>query len=79
MNGNGEKIAPLPPAAKPVTPKNYKLIVDPFLTGKKEAKVYRYEGIITADPPTFVQVRDPRNRITALSKRLEPLELPVSR
>lgn len=79
MNGNGEKMetpnpAPLKPA---VVAKNYKLLVDPMLTGKKEPKMYRYEGIIPGDPPLVV--RDPRRLVTALSKRLEPLDLPVPR
>lgn len=79
MNGNGEKIVAPANAVKPVPPKNYKLLVDPLLTGKKEPKVYRYEGIVPGDPAASVVVRDPRNRLTHLSKRLEPLELPVSR
>lgn len=79
MNGNGEKVAPSANAVKPVPPKNYKLLVDPFLTGKKEMKVYRYEGIVPGDLTASVVVRDPRNRLTQLSKRLEPLELPVAR
>lgn len=77
MNGNGERI-PTPNSAKPVVvPKNYKLLIDPMLTGKKEPKLYRYEGIMPGEPP--VAVRDPRSRVTALSKRLEPLDLPVPR
>lgn len=70
MNGNGERVN---------APKNYKLLVDPIITGKKEAKIYRYEGINPNDPTTPLVVRDPRNRISALSKRLEPLDLPIPR
>lgn len=72
MNGNGERT---PNAPKPPVLKNFKLLVDPLLTGKKEPKVYRFEGETT---PSVI-VRDPRNRITALSKRLEPFDLPVPR
>lgn len=72
MNGNGERT---PNTSKPVPPRNFKLLVDPLLTGKKEPKVYRYEG----DPSPTLAVRDPRNRITALSKRLEPFDIPVPR
>jgi hypothetical protein len=71
MNGNGEKI-PTPSA-----PKNYKLLVDPMLTGKKEAKVYRYEGIVPGEAPVIV--RDPRRFSTALSKRIDAMDLPVPR
>ncbi|CRL07368.1 CLUMA_CG020346, isoform A [Clunio marinus] len=75
MNGNGERVTPN--SAKPN--KDYKLLRDPLISGKKEPKVYRYEGIVSTDPLTFVAVRDPRSRITALTKRLEPLDLPVPR
>lgn len=75
MNGNGER----PNVPKAVAPKNFKLLVDPMITGKKEAKLYRFEGIIPNDPTPPPVVRDPRNRITALSKRLEPLDLPIPR
>lgn len=78
MNGNGEKITtpnPVKPAA--AVAKNYKLLVDPMLTGKKEPKLYRYEGILPGELP--VVVRDPRRIVTALAKRLEPLDLPVPR
>lgn len=80
MNGSGERIpvanANLP---KPIIPRNYKLVVDPFLTGKKEQKVYRYDGTIVNDQPTTVVIRDPRVRLTALKNRLELLDLPVPR
>lgn len=79
MNGNGEKNVLSASVVKPVPPKNYKLLVDPLLTGKKEPKVYRYEGIVPGDLSASVIVRDPRNRLTLLSKRLEPLDLPVLR
>lgn len=76
MNGSGERIATTP---KPIAPRNYKLLVDPFITNKKEPKVYRYDGTIVNDQPTTVVVRDPRVRLTALTKRLEALDLPVPR
>lgn len=72
MNGNGERIITS-------NPKNYKLLVDPLLTGKKEPKVYRYEGVVAGDSSSSIVVRDPRNRITALSKRSDSLDLPVPR
>lgn len=78
MNGNGEKIT-TPNPTKPAAPKNYKLLVDPLLTGKKEAKVYRYEGRTEGETTSSVIVMDPRSRITALSKRLEPIDLLVPR
>ena len=76
MNGNGERT---PNASKPAVLRNYKLLVDPMITGKKEPKVYRYEGIVTGETISTVVLRDPRSRITALSKRLEPFDLPVPR
>lgn len=82
MNGSGERIpvqnANIP---KPIVPRNYKLLVDPFLApaGKKEVKVYRYDGTMVMDQPTNVIVRDPRVRLTALTKRSEALDLPVPR
>lgn len=81
MNGSGERLAaPNAIPAKLVIPRNYKLLVDPFITGKKEPKVYRYDGIvINNDQPTNVIVRDPRVRLTALSKRLELIDLPIPR
>lgn len=80
MNGSGERIpvqnANIP---KPIVPRNYKLLVDPFITNKKEPKVYRYDGTMVMDQPTNVLVRDPRVRLTALTKRSEALDLPVPR
>lgn len=74
---NGERLNSIANPAKHAV--NYKLLVDPMITGKKEAKVFRFEGIVPGDPSPVVVVRDPRNRITALSKRQEPLDLPVPR
>lgn len=78
MNGNGERIT-TPNLAKPAVPKNFKLLHDPMLTGKKEPKLFRYEGIVQGELTSSVVVLDPRSRITALSKRLEPLDIPVPR
>lgn len=60
-------------------PKNYKLIVDPFLV-KGAVKVYRYDGVVPNDtsyPP--VMARDPRSHLTRIWTRLETLDLPVPR
>lgn len=78
MNGNGERIT-TPNPAKPAAPKNFKLLHDPLLTGKKEPKLFRFEGIVQGEVTSSVVVLDPRSRITALSKRLEPLDIPVPR
>lgn len=60
-------------------PKNYKLVVDPFLV-KGATKMYRYDGNIPNDP-THHQVvpRDPRSHLTRIWTRLETLDLPVPR
>lgn len=81
MNGSGERL-PVPNAllVKPIIPRNYKLIVDPLITGKKEVKVYRYDGISVNDQPTNVIVRDPRVRLTLLTnKKLDLIDLPIPR
>ncbi|XP_031331051.1 histone-lysine N-methyltransferase SETD1 isoform X2 [Photinus pyralis] len=60
-------------------PRNYKLVVDPFLV-KGNTKLYRYDGIVPNDasyPP--VVPRDPRSHLTRIWTRLETLELPVPR
>ncbi|XP_060534419.1 histone-lysine N-methyltransferase SETD1 isoform X2 [Cylas formicarius] len=60
-------------------PKNYKLLVDPFLV-KGSPKLYRYDGVVPNDntyPP--VTLRDPRSHLTRIWTRLETLELPVPR
>lgn len=80
MNGSGERLpAPNAILAKPIIPRNYKLIVDPLITGKKELKVYRYDGISVNDQLTNVIVRDPRVRLTSLSKKLDLIDLPIPR
>jgi hypothetical protein len=81
MNGSGERLNP--PNAVPskpiITPRNYKLLVDPLITGKKEPKVYRYDGTLINDTATTVVVRDPRVSVVSLFKRTEPADLPVPR
>lgn len=76
MNGSGERA---PANIKTAVAKDYKLLVDPILTATKEPKVYRYEGIVPGDAFSTVVVRDPRSRVTALSRRLDLLDLPVPR
>ncbi|KRT81143.1 RNA binding protein [Oryctes borbonicus] len=62
----------------PKQPKNYKLIVDPFLV-KGAAKLYRYDGNVPDGPCAPVIPRDPRSHLTRIWTRLEVLELPVPR
>jgi hypothetical protein len=79
MNGSCDK---LPPAnsAKPVAARNFKLLIDPIIQPEHRQKVYRYEGVVPNDPAaSVVVVRDPRSRLTALSKRLEAMDIPVPR
>ncbi|XP_056640529.1 histone-lysine N-methyltransferase SETD1 isoform X1 [Diorhabda sublineata] len=63
----------------PKLPRNYKLMVDPFLT-KGATKLYRYDGFIPNDTscPQVVP-RDPRSHLTRIWTRLEVLDLPVPR
>lgn len=63
----------------PQKPRNYKLLVDPFLV-KGATKLYRYDGTVPGDP-TYpeVQPRDPRSQLTRIWTRLEQLDLPVPR
>jgi hypothetical protein len=70
MNGSGERI----PTCSTV--RNYKLLVDPFLTGKKEPKVYRYDGVFVNEQPTTVIVRDPRKKKSTLGRLLADLPVP---
>lgn len=78
MNGSGERIATssTPNQHKPPPARNYKLLVDPFLTGKKEPKVYRYDGIYVNDQITTVIVRDPRVRLSTLGRPQADLPVP---
>lgn len=79
MNGSGERTITTPLLNQPklAQPRNWKLLVDPLLTGKKENKVYRYDGLFVNEQPTNVIARDPRVRLTTLS-RIQA-ELPVPR
>lgn len=81
MNGGGYDVdgGPSTPTSRAM-PRNYKLIVDPFLV-KGANKLYRYDGIIPDDPthPPVIP-RDPRPPIArVLRTRLEPQELQVPR
>lgn len=78
MNGSGERIATssTPNQQKALPPRNYKLLVDPFLTGKKEPKVYRYDGIYVNEQVTTVVVRDPRVRLSTLGRVQADLPVP---
>lgn len=81
MNGSVEK-APASNAQKlpPEKQRDWKLLVDPLITGKKEQKVFRMEGLLQGETLSTLQPRDPRSRITSFSsKRYEPTELPVPR
>ncbi|GJQ80667.1 hypothetical protein Trydic_g9251 [Trypoxylus dichotomus] len=62
----------------PKQPKNYKLIVDPFLV-KGAAKLYRYDGNVPDGPCAPVIPRDPRSHLTRIWTRLEVLDLPIPR
>lgn len=60
-------------------PKNYKLLVDPFLV-KGASKLYRYDGVVPNDASYRPPVpRDPRSHLTRIWTRLETLDLPVPR
>lgn len=60
-------------------PRNYKLVVDPFLV-KGASKLYRYDGNIPNDP-TYppVQLRDPRKPPPRIWGRPDPLDIPLPR
>ncbi|KAJ8913700.1 hypothetical protein NQ315_007417 [Exocentrus adspersus] len=63
----------------PKPPKNYKLLVDPFLV-KGASKLYRYDGVVLNDPSyPPVTPRDPRSHLTRIWTRLETMDLPVPR
>ncbi|XP_033216334.1 histone-lysine N-methyltransferase SETD1 isoform X2 [Belonocnema kinseyi] len=69
----------IPPSQPAPKPRNYKLLVDPFLV-KGAAKLYRYDGVVPGDPTQpLVQPRDPRSQLTRIWTRLEQLDLPVPR
>lgn len=60
-------------------PRNYKLVVDPFLV-KGASKLYRYDGNIPNDP-TYppVQLRDPRKQPPKIWGTPDPLDIPLPR
>lgn len=75
MDGAG---GPMQPVQK--MPRNYKLLVDPFLVKGRTEKLYRYDGVVLNDPAfPPVLARDPRNQLARLRSRLEALQLPVPR
>ncbi|XP_063541575.1 histone-lysine N-methyltransferase SETD1 [Cydia strobilella] len=79
MNGGMEHKTPGHNAALHKAPKNYKLLMDPFLM-KGATKLYRYDGTVPGDttyPP--VQCRDPRSQLSRIWNRLEPADLPIPR
>ncbi|CAH0595342.1 unnamed protein product [Chrysodeixis includens] len=79
MNGGMEHKTPGHNAVLHKAPKNYKLLMDPFLV-KGANKLYRYDGSVPGDatyPP--VQCRDPRSQLSRIWNRLEPADLPVPR
>lgn len=68
-----------PSAPPPAKPRNYKLLVDPFLV-KGATKLYRYDGLVPGDPTCpVVQPRDPRSHVNRMWTRREQLDLPVPR
>lgn len=58
--------------------RNFKLLVDPFLT-KGGVKTYRYDGVPIDATQPLVICRDPRSSLTRIWARLEQLDLPVPR
>lgn len=79
MNGGMEHKPSGHNAALHKAPKNYKLLIDPFLV-KGATKLYRYDGQVPGDntyPP--VLCRDPRSQLSRIWNKLEPADLPVPR
>nr|XP_013189562.1 unnamed protein product [Amyelois transitella] len=79
MNGGMDHKTPGHNAVLHKAPKNYKLLMDPFLV-KGATKLYRYDGCVPGDatyPP--VQCRDPRSQIPRIWNKIEPADLPVPR
>uniref|UniRef100_A0A182NMP3 [histone H3]-lysine(4) N-trimethyltransferase n=1 Tax=Anopheles dirus TaxID=7168 RepID=A0A182NMP3_9DIPT len=91
MNGTVENnpmanVPPVPGAsaaanmlAQQKAARNFKLLVDPFLH-RGALKVYRYDGVVPGDPnhPPVIP-RDPRNPLSRIRSRVEPLDIPVPR
>ena len=65
-------IPPAPPAVEEVK-KNFKLLIDPAIK-KGHAKVIRYDGVLTGQPP--VTLKDPR-RIKSKIWTIDVADLPV--
>lgn len=78
MNGSMEPRAGGHSNVPAKQPKNYKLIVDPFLV-KGAAKLYRYDGNVPDGACAPITPRDPRSQLTRIWTRLEVLDLPVPR
>lgn len=79
MNGGMEPKTPVHNAVLHKAPKNYKLLIDPFLV-KGVAKLYRYDGVVPGDNTyPSVQCRDPRSQLSRIWNKLEPADLPVPR
>lgn len=79
MNGGMEHKTPGHNAVLHKAPKNYKLLIDPFLV-KGATKLYRYDGVVPGDPSyPPVQCRDPRSQLSRIWNKLEPADLPVPR
>ncbi|VVC93134.1 unnamed protein product, partial [Leptidea sinapis] len=79
MNGAMEHRTPGHNAVLHKAPKNYRLLIDPFLV-KGATKLYRYDGIVPGDqsyPP--VQCRDPRPPLSRMWIKFEPADLPIPR
>lgn len=65
--------------SNPKIPRNYKLLVDPFLV-KGVTKVYRYDGVVPNDNSyPVVPPKDPRSQLIRLWTRLDTMDLPVPR
>lgn len=79
MNGNVEKIVAPNMSKPPEKQRDWKLLIDPCLTGKKEQKVYRFEGLVPGEVQSNIHPRDPRFKVTTLGKRYDSLDLPVPR
>ncbi|XP_045454073.1 histone-lysine N-methyltransferase SETD1 [Melitaea cinxia] len=79
MNGGMEHKTPVHNAVLHKAPKNYKLLIDPFLV-KGVTKLYRYDGVVPGDNTyPSVQCRDPRSQLSRIWNKLEPADLPVPR
>lgn len=78
MNGGMEHKTPGHNAVLHKGPKNYKLLIDPFLV-KGATKVYRYDGTVPGTSYPSIQCRDPRPQPSRIWNKLEPADLPIPR